>query len=159
MTERVAYQRQGAVGGFDGFADAGAVMAAEIVQHHDLLRDLDDSLQGNRTTREGNEHPDRNAQFEYIAATIADVQSRGQPVISVDTKKKELVGPIKNGGHEWRPEGQTEEVRVHDFLDPELGKAIPYGVSDLRANEGWDSVGIHHDTAQFATAWLTFGPQ
>jgi hypothetical protein len=120
----------------------------------DLLRDLDYSLQGNRKTREGNEHPDRNAQFEYIAATITDVQSRGQPVISVDTKKKELVGPFKNGGREWRPVGQPEEVRVHDFLDEELGKAIPYGVYDLHANEGWVSVGINHDTAEFATATI-----
>ena len=120
----------------------------------DLLRDLNDSLQGNRKTREGNEHPDRNAPFEHIAATIADFQSRGQPVISVDTKKKELVGPFKNGGREWRPEGQPEEVRVHDFLDEELGKAIPCGVYDLLANEGWVSVGIHHDTAEFATATI-----
>ena len=120
----------------------------------DLLRDLDYSLQGNRKTREGNEHPDRNAQFEYIATTIADFQSRRQPVISVDTKKKELVGPFKNGGREWRPAGQPEEVRVHDFLDEELGKAIPYGVYDLLANEGWVSVGIHHDTAEFATATI-----
>ena len=125
----------------------------------DLLRDLDYSLQGNRKTREGNEHPDRNAQFEYIAATIADFQSRGQPVISVDTKKKELVGPFKNGGREWRPEGQPEEVRVHDFLDEELGKAIPYGVYDLHANEGWVSVGINHDTAEFATATIERGWQ
>ena len=120
----------------------------------DLLRDLDYSLQGNRKTREGNEHPDRNAQFEHIAATMADFQSRGQPVISVDTKKKELIGPFKNGGREWCPAGQPEEVRVHDFLDAELGKAIPYGVYDLRANEGWVSVGINHDTAEFATATI-----
>jgi Rhodopirellula transposase DDE domain len=109
------------------------------------------SLQANRKTREGGLHPDRNAQFEYINAQVIALQQRGQPVVSVDTKKKELVGDFKNGGREWRPEGQPQEVRVHDFQDKELGKAIPYGVYDITNNQGWVSVGIDHDTAYFAT--------
>lgn len=116
----------------------------------DLLHDLDYSLQGNRKLREGNQHPDRNAQFEHIAAEVAAFQARRQPVISVDTKKKELVGDFKNNGREWRPQGQSEPVRVHDFVDKKLGKAIPYGIYDLTANLGWVSVGIDHDTAEFA---------
>ena len=108
------------------------------------------SLQSNRKTREGKSHPDRNAQFEFINLAVQQWQQRGQPVISVDTKKKELVGPFKNGGREWQPKGEPQQVRVHDFLDKELGKAIPYGVYDLSANQGWVSVGIDHDTAQFA---------
>lgn len=115
-----------------------------------LLRADGYSLQGNRKTKEGAAHPDRNAQFEHINAMVAKLQRRGQPVISVDTKKKELVGQFKNAGREWRPKGQPEEVDVHDFPDPELGKVIPYGVFDLTQNEGWVSVGIDHDTAQFA---------
>src|SRR5215813_7722637 len=97
----------------------------------ELLRELGYSLQANRKTREGNQHPDRNAQFEYIAAQVRKFQRLGQPVISVDTKKKELVGDFKNGGREWLPQRQPEEVRIHDFLDKRLGKAIPYGVYDL----------------------------
>ena len=108
------------------------------------------SLQSNRKTKEGEDHPDRNAQFEHINATVRRFQQRGQPVISVDTKKKELVGSFKNGGREWQPKGEPEEVQVHDFLDPNLGKAIPYGVYDLSENQGWVSVGIDHDTARFA---------
>ncbi|HEY6348118.1 MAG TPA: ISAzo13 family transposase [Candidatus Angelobacter sp.] len=108
------------------------------------------SLQSNRKTQEGKSHPDRNAQFEFINLAVQQWQQRGQPVISVDTKKKELVGRFKNGGREWQPQGEPEQVRVHDFLDKELGKAIPYGVYDLSANQGWVSVGIDHDTAQFA---------
>ena len=108
------------------------------------------SLQSNRKTKEGESHPDRNAQFEFINLAVKQFQQRGQPVISVDTKKKELVGPFKNGGREWQPKGEPEQVRVHDFLDKELGKAIPYGVFDLSQNQGWVSVGIDHDTAQFA---------
>lgn len=108
------------------------------------------SLQANRKTREGASHPDRNAQFEHINACVKRFLKRGQPAISVDTKKKELVGDFKNGGREWRPHGHPEEVRVHDFLDKKLGKAIPYGVYDLLNNQGWVSVGIDHDTAQFA---------
>jgi hypothetical protein len=115
-----------------------------------MLRDLGYSLQANRKTREGDSHPDRNAQFEYINQQVRRLQKRGQPVVSVDTKKKELVGNFKNPGQEWRPQGQAEEVAVHDFPDPELGKVIPYGVYDLANNQGWVSLGIHRDTAQFA---------
>ena len=99
-----------------------------------MLHALGYSLQGNRKNREGGRHPDRNAQFEYIAARVEDFRARGQPAISVDTKKKELVGDFKNAGREWRPKGQPEEVRTHDFIDEVLGKAIPYGVYDLAAN-------------------------
>jgi hypothetical protein len=110
------------------------------------------SLQANRKTREGKAHPDRNAQFEYLNGRVRAFQRQGQPVISVDTKKKELVGDFKNGGREWQPEGEPQEVRVHDFQDKQLGKAIPYGVYDVTSNEGWVSVGIDHDTARFAVA-------
>lgn len=115
-----------------------------------LLLDLGYSLQANRKTREGSNHPDRNAQFEHINAQVRRLQKRGQPVVSVDTKKKELLGDFKNAGQEWQPQGQPEEVRVHDFQDRKLGKAIPYGVYDLANNQGWVSVGIDHDTAHFA---------
>src|SRR5215207_109486 len=115
-----------------------------------LLHALDYSLQGNRKTKEGAAHPDRDAQFAYINAQVRSFQQRGQPVISVDTKKKELVGDFKNGGREWRPTGDPEPVRVHDFVDRDLGKAIPYGVYDLAANQGWVSVGTDHDTPAFA---------
>jgi DDE family transposase len=115
-----------------------------------LLDDAGYSLQANRKTREGNSHPDRNAQFEHISQQVQRVQKRGQPVVSVDTKKKELVGDFKNPGQEWRPEGAPQKVRVHDFKDKELGKAIPYGVYDMTNNQGWVSVGIDHDTAYFA---------
>src|ERR1700677_3799690 len=119
-----------------------------------LLGRLNYSLQSNRKTREGASHPDRNAQFEYINAQVVRSQKRGQPVVSVDTKKKELVGDFQNGGREYQPEGHAEEVGTHDFMDKELGKAIPYGVYDMTANEGWVSVGIDHDTAYFATESL-----
>ncbi len=115
-----------------------------------LLHQAGYSLQANRKTREGLSHPDRNAQFEYINSQVRRFQDRDQPAVSIDTKKKELVGDFKNSGRQWRPEGQPEEVRVHDFQDPTLGKAIPYGVYDLLNNQGWVSVGIDHDTAQFA---------
>ena len=115
-----------------------------------LLKDSGYSLQGNRKTREGTDHPDRNAQFEHINAMVMGFSRRGQPAISIDTKKKELVGDFYNRGREWRPQGEPEEVRVHDFLDKRLGKAIPYGVYDLTKNQGWVSVGIDHDTAHFA---------
>ena len=118
----------------------------------ELLARLGYSLQANRKTREGSSHPDRDAQFRHINARVRSFQRRGQPVISVDTKKKELVGDFKNGGREWRPKGRPEEVRVHDFVDPALGKAIPYGVYDLTENAGWVSVGVDHDTAEFAAA-------
>jgi Rhodopirellula transposase DDE domain len=117
-----------------------------------LLHELGYSLQGNVKTREGRQHLDRDAQFRYIAATVARSQRRGHPAISVDTKKKELVGDFKNGGRTWRRQGEPAHVRVHDFIirDADHGKAIPYGVYDLRRDEGWVSVGIDHDTASFA---------
>jgi len=108
------------------------------------------SLQANRKNREGSNHPDREAQFRYIRRMIRRFQAATQPVISVDTKKKELVGDFKNAGKQWRPKGTPEPVRVHDFRIPEKGKAIPYGVYDLTRNAGWVSVGIDHDTASFA---------
>jgi transposase len=120
----------------------------------ELLKELGYSLQGNRKTREGNQHPDRNAQFEYIAGQVRRFQNRAQPVISVDTKKKELVGNFKNVGKEWCRQGKPAEVNVHDFMDKKLGKAIPYGVYDLTANAGWVSVGTDHDTADFAVATI-----
>jgi len=122
------------------------------------------SLQSNRKTREGAAHPDRNAQFEHINTTVRRIQQRGQPVISVDTKKKELIGDFKNSGREWQPKGKPVEVRVHDFMDKKLGKAIPYGVYDVTQNQGWVSVGIDHDTARFAVEairrwWAKMGSQ
>ena len=116
-----------------------------------LLHEAGYSLQANRKTREGLSHPDRNAQFEYISALVRRFDRRGQPAISVDTKKKEIIGDFKNAGQTWRPQGQPEPVRVHDFIDPSKGKAIPYGVYDILNNQGWVSVGVDHDTAQFAT--------
>jgi len=115
-----------------------------------LLYDLGYSLQGNRKTKEGTRHPDRDAQFRYINAGVERQRRLQQPAISVDTKKKELVGDFKNGGREWRPKGEPQKVRVHDFIDPTKGKAIPYGVYDLAQNRGWVTVGIDHDTASFA---------
>jgi hypothetical protein len=115
-----------------------------------LLRKLEYSCQANRKTREGASHPDRNAQFEHINATVKAAIAAGAPAISVDTKKKELVGDFKNGGKELRPKGRPEPVRVHDFKIPELGKVAPYGVYDIAANEGWVNVGIDADTAAFA---------
>jgi len=116
----------------------------------DLLNASGYSLQANRKTREGASHPDRDAQFGYINERVRRQHRNRQPAISVDTKKKELIGDFKNGGREWRPKGDPEPVLVHDFLIPEQGKAIPYGVYDLKRNEGWVSVGIDHDTASFA---------
>jgi len=116
----------------------------------DLLGVLGYNLQANQKKREGSRHPDRNAQFEHINKQVMDFQKRNQPIISVDTKKKELVGDFKNGGREWNPKGQPEPVRVHDFVDKELGKVNPYGVYDQTANVGWISVGTDHDTAEFA---------
>jgi hypothetical protein len=121
-----------------------------------LLRDAGYSLQANRKTREGDSHPDRNAQFEYINTQVKQFQRTQQPVISVDTKKKEIVGDFRNAGKEYRKKGCPEEVRVHDFQDKELGKAIPYGVYDIASNEGWVNVGIDHDTAQFAARSIFF---
>ncbi len=117
-----------------------------------LLRKAGYSLLANRKTREGAQHPDRNRQFEYINDQVRRFQHCGQPAISVDTKKKELVGDFKNAGRQWRPKDNPEQVRVHDFKDKDLGKAILYyGVYDMLNNQGWVSVGIDHDTAQFAT--------
>ena len=128
----------------------------------ELLHAVGYSLQGNRKAKEGRSHPDRNAQFENINRRVKAHRRRRQPVISVDTKKKELVGDLKNPGREWRPEGFPERVRVHDFKIPELGKAIPYGVYDLTRNDGWVNVGIDNDTAAFAVQsirrwWQTMG--
>lgn len=119
-----------------------------------LLKQLGYSLQGNRKTREGTSHPDRDAQFQHINRRVRAFRRRGQPAISVDTKKRELVGDFKNAGREWCPQGQPEEVRVHDFRDEDLGVAIPYGVYDIGHNNGWVSVGIDHDTAEFAVATI-----
>ncbi len=115
-----------------------------------LLAELGYSLQGNAKTREGSAHPDRDGQFEEIARQVSAFLAAGEPVISVDTKKKELVGNFKNGGREWRPQGDPEAVKVHDFADKALGKAAPYGVYDLANNIGWVNLGISHDTAAFA---------
>lgn len=120
-----------------------------------LQKDLNYSLQANRKTKEGESHPDRNAQFEYMAEQTQAFQQRGQPVISVDTKKKELVGEFKNGGREWQPKRSPEAVQTHDFPDKELGKGVPYGVYDIGGNRGWVSVGLDHDTAEFATATIS----
>ena len=135
-------------------------LAADLVRQghqisHDSVSRLPDelgySLQANRKTREGKDHPDRDAQFRYINRRARRFQRRGQPVVSVDTKKKELLGDFKQSGREWRPQGCPEEVRTHDFRDKGLGIGIPYGVYDLTRNHGWVSVGIDHDTAAFAT--------
>jgi len=115
-----------------------------------LLKHLGYSLQAPRKTTEGRQHPDRNAQFERINANVKVFQELGQPAISVDTKKKELVGDFKNGGREWQPKGEPVPVRVHDFVDKDLGKAAPYGIYDIQRNEGWVSVGTDHDTSEFA---------
>ena len=128
----------------------------------EVLHELGYSLQGNRKTKEGEQHPDRNAQFEYINKKVQRFMAGQQPVISVDTKKKELVGDFKNGGQEWRAKGDAEKVRVHDFIIRQLGKATPYGIYDLAHNTGWVSVGIDHDTAAFAVEsirrwWYTMG--
>jgi len=119
-----------------------------------LLEEMGYSLQGNQKTKEGASHPDRDAQFHFIHDRIEDFQRRGQPVVSVDTKKKEWVGDFKNGGREWRPQGDPEPVRVYDFIDKTLGKVSPYGVYDPAANVGWVSVGVDHDTAEFAVETL-----
>ena len=130
----------------------------------ELLHELGYSLQANRKTTEGDTHPDRNAQFEYIDDKVQRYIALGQPVISVDTKKKELVGDFKNGGREWRPKGNPGKVRVHDFVIPELGRVAPYGVYDLASNSGWVSVGVDHDTASFAVEtirrwWYAMGQE
>ncbi|MCJ7748271.1 MAG: ISAzo13 family transposase [Desulfobacterales bacterium] len=118
----------------------------------DLLHRLDYSLQANAKTLEGASHPDRDAQFQYINSRVREFLRRQQPVISVDTKKKELVGNFKNGGKEWQPKGEPEKVEIHDFASPEFPKVIPYGVYDIGKNMGWINVGTDHDTASFAVA-------
>jgi hypothetical protein len=134
----------------DGLGQLGHRASHETVAR--LLRGLGYRLQANAKVREGRQHPDRDAQFEHINDTVTKAIDNAQPVISVDTKKKELVGDFKNGGRELRPKGSPIPVRVHDFKDKELGKAIPYGIYDLADDTGWVSVGIDHDTAQFAVA-------
>lgn len=138
------------------------VLSAELFAQHGirisdktvakLLRDHGYSLQAPNKSVEGKQHPDRNAQFEHINAKAQDCVERGVPVISVDTKKKELIGNFKNGGREWQPQGEPELVDVHDFPTDAIGKAIPYGVYDLAANDGFVSVGVDHDTPVFAVA-------
>lgn len=127
-----------------------------------LLRELGYSLQSNRKTQEGKQNPDRDAQFQQIADTVKEFQQHHQPVISVDAKKKELIGNYHNQGKEWQPKRKPAEVKVHDFVDKQLGKVIPYGVYDLSQNQGWVSVGIDHNTAEFAVSsirrwWLEMG--
>jgi hypothetical protein len=128
----------------------------------DLLRSMGYSLQANSKTREGSRHIDRDAQFQFINTQAKAFLAAREPVISVDTKKKELVGNFKNSGHEWRPKGRPEEVNVHDFIDPKLKRAVPYGIYDIADNVGWVSVGTDHDTASFAVNairrwWRTMG--
>ena len=144
----------------EGLRGIGHTIGHNVVG--DLLRKLGYSLQANRKTREGANHPDRDAQFRYINDRVKAALDAGEPAISVDTKKKELVGDFKNAGREWAPKGSPEEVRVHDFLIPELGRAAPYGVYDIGDNAGWVSVGVDHDTASFAVNairrwWLLMG--
>ena len=133
-----------------GLREAGHQVADRTVLK--TLKELGYSLQATRKTRDGAQHPDRDAQFRQISETVSAALAAGRPVISVDTKKKELVGDFKAVGRELRPKGSPIPVRVHDFKDPELGKAIPYGVYDLADDTGWVSVGIDNDTAQFAVA-------
>jgi hypothetical protein len=116
----------------------------------ELLRQQKFSLQGNSKTLEGGDHPDRDAQFVHINKSVTAALAAQQPVVSVDTKKKELVGDFKNAGREWRPQGDPEEVQVYDFLSKAIGRAVPYGVYDIAANAGWVSVGMNHDTSAFA---------
>jgi len=128
------------------------------VSHHSVARllasELDYSLQGNAKTLEGAQHPDRNAQFEYISAQVTAHLAAGEPVISVDAKKKELIGAYASKGRTWRPAGDPERVNTHDFPDKDLGKAVPYGVYDIGADSGWVAVGSDGDTAQFAVATI-----
>jgi hypothetical protein len=142
---------------------SAANLAAELrARGHDvsersvnrLLHASGYSLQSNRKTIEGGNHPDRDAQFQYINRRVKAAQRQGQPVVSVDAKKKELVGRFRNAGHEWQPSGEPDEVNVYDFIDKVLGKAIPYGIYDQTANTGWVSVGVDHDTAEFAVETL-----
>jgi Rhodopirellula transposase DDE domain len=146
----------------DALLDMGHQVSHQTVAR--LLTDLDYSLQANCKTLEGKEHPDRDAQFEHINRKVRSFQRRGQPVVSVDTKKKELIGNYKNPGQEWEPKGQPRKVKAKDFPDKRLGKVAPYGVYDMTVNEGWVNVGITHDTAEFAVEsvrrwWQRMGQQ
>jgi hypothetical protein len=132
--------------------DQGHPVSQNVVAN--LLHDLGFSLQAPAKRLEGTQHPDRDGQFSYLNQQVKAFLAQGSPVVSVDAKKKELVGPFKNGGREWQPKGEPESVRVHDFLDRELGKAIPYGIYDVGQNTGWVTVGTDHDTASFAVATL-----
>jgi transposase len=128
----------------------------QVSEHlvRDMLHETGYSLQANAKTREGSRHPDRDAQFHYLNCQLKTFLEQGLPVVSVDAKKKELVGEFKNGGQEWQPKGQPEPVNVHDFPDPRVDKAIPYGIYDVGRNSGWVTVGRDHDTASFAVASL-----
>ena len=154
-------QKPAAAGGqaFRWHANASKRRAAELTARGhpisrtvvgELLKRQKFSLQGNSKTREGGDHPDRDAQFLHINQSVTAALAAQQPVISVDTKKKELVGDFKNAGREWRPQGEPEEVQVYDFLSKALGRAVPYGIYDIAANAGWVSVGMNHDTSAFA---------
>lgn len=136
----------------DALAAMGHEVSADTVGR--LLKEMGYSLQATRKTREGSHHPDRDAQFVHLSSQVAEHLRAGEPVVSVDAKKKELVGRKANGGREWQPKGEPVEVDTHDFPDPEIGKAIPYGVYDLAANQAWVSVGDDHDTAAFAVATI-----
>ncbi len=143
-----------------GLQELGHRISYSVVA--ELLRSLGYRLQANRKTREGGNHPDRDAQFCYINEQVKAALANGEPAISVDTKKKELVGDFKNAGREWHPKGSPEPVRVHDFLIKQLGRAVPYGIYDIGDNAGWVSVGVDHDTASFAVNairrwWQTMG--
>ena len=146
----------------DAMSAAGHTISPPTVAK--LLKEEGFSLQANAKTIEGGQHPDRDAQFSYLNERVREHQDSGDPVISVDAKKKELVGTFKNAGREWQPKGQPEDTNVHDFMDKELGKAIPYGVYDVAADSAWVSVGTDHDTAEFAVAtirtwWRTTGSE
>ena len=146
----------------DNLSRRGHTVSHSVVA--ELLHEADYSLQSNVKVLEGTQHPDRDAQFRYLSEQIKAFLAQGLPVISVDTKKKELIGAFKNGGREWRPKGEAEKVNVHDFPDPKVGKAIPYGIYDVGRNAGWVNVGQDHDTASFAVAslrrwWQAIGPK
>jgi hypothetical protein len=136
----------------DALKQRGHHVSERIVR--ELLHAARYSLQANAKTREGSRHPDRDAQFQYLNEQVKTFLEQGRPVVSVDTKKKELVGAFRNGGREWQPRGEPEQVKVHDFPDPAVGKAIPYGIYDVGRNAGWVTVGQDHDTARFAVASL-----
>ena len=123
---------------------------SQLLERSRAAGDIEDCRHSNRKTKEGGKHPDRDAQFEYINAKVEEFQAEGQPVISIDAKKKELLGVFKNGDNDYSPQGRPIEVNTHDFEDKELGKVVPYGVYDIGANDGYVSLGIDHDSGQFA---------